>query len=180
MTKKKEVKHVPFGTKLDAACVDTGKRRWRNGTRLKADPIKVADEAERLETDGVVLPEALFAYAQKHKRSELHKCFTWDKNKAAKDRNLDEARYVLRSLVIIVEYTSVGKEHPVQIEYMKYSNLRADTPGRGPYIATGKVMRDPVMRQVFLQDAIRRLKQWRDRYQGLVELSHIYEIIDSL
>ncbi|MFP4066200.1 MAG: hypothetical protein ACLFS5_01745, partial [Spirochaetaceae bacterium] len=81
--------------------------RWKEGTRFSADAETVAEEINTLEQK---TPHGVLLLAE-DEGTELHKCFTWDDAAAAHKYRLEEARKVLRSVIVVEE------EAPEPIQY---------------------------------------------------------------
>ncbi len=78
---------------------------WAVNGIYKADPQKVYGEIESIasvKSEGDVTPQEIVAYAEKHKKSELYKCFDWDDKSAAQKYRVIQAREIVRHLVVTI------------------------------------------------------------------------------
>jgi len=73
---------------------------WKRGSRLKLDAQAIGQEVERMKDLGPITPARVVEEA-KQPTSPFHNGFTWDVHQAAEERWADQARYILRSLVIV-------------------------------------------------------------------------------
>jgi hypothetical protein len=88
--------------------------KWRPGFQFagKADPEKVA-----IEINGGATTNELYKIA-KRKTSELHKCVTWDKDKAAQAHQLAQIRNAVNHLVVVtVVKNQQGQKSEVLMPY---------------------------------------------------------------
>ena len=74
-----------------------GVYQWKEGTRIVGDPQKIGQEIEEIE---VRTPPNIVRKAE-DERTELHKCFTWDDEEAAKKWRNQEARIVVNAIVTV-------------------------------------------------------------------------------
>ena len=91
--------------------------KWRDGCSYakKADPEKVAKEIN----GGDITTEEAWEIA-KHPKSELHKCVTWDSDRAAKAYQLVEIRSVLNHLVTVtIIKNKKGERSEVLMPYLE-------------------------------------------------------------
>lgn len=131
---------------------------------------KVVAELKRLARihGGLLKPEVVVAQARSPV-SHLHKYFTWDDTEAAKYWRLEEARHLIR--VVVEKYE--GKEMHT------FVSLSPDRPKNG-YRLTVDVIRDPKMRNLMLQDALRELESFQRKWSDLQELSKLFKTIKGL
>lgn len=106
---------------------------WKTGSHFKADPKAVAQELETIE--GPKTPNAVVEVAR-NPGSEMHSCFTWDDKEAAEKFRVEEARNLLRSLVIVFESK---KEPQKQLQVRAYVNIQ-DADGQRSYQPVNQVM----------------------------------------
>lgn len=72
--------------------------RWRIDGYYKADPNIVANEIFSI---GETATPAQIVEKAKDSKTELHKCFEWDNEKAAEKYRLEQARMVTHQLVYV-------------------------------------------------------------------------------
>ena len=132
--------------------------KWKSGARFRADVNLVADEINALGTKD---PHHLLIAAE-DSEAELHKCFTWDDSRAAHMHRLEEARGVIRSVIVIDDEPD---REPIQYRAYEYVSVPAESEGEKPtrvFVSTASALTDPDMRKQVLGDI----------KQAIGELSH--------
>ena len=119
----------------------------------------------------VLLPAAVVAFA-KSPKAALHTRFTWDDTQAAKERRIDQARYVMRMLFI----TSSA----VPSVTRALVSLTQDRKRDGGYRPVLDVMNDAQLTAMMLEDALAELNTFRRKYQGLTALAKVFEAVDAV
>lgn len=138
---------------------------WRVKGLFKADAQKVYQEIG----DEQITPEELLEKARKNRKSELHKCFTWDDSVAAEKYRLIQARTVIQMLVVKVEKEDAVAPRVYQI-----------TSEKNVYQPTRVFLEQPEEMQVLLERAKAELIAIKQRYKYLSELEEVFEAIDNL
>jgi hypothetical protein len=87
---------------------------WKPGARVNADAEKVGKE---LESIGEEVTPAMVVKKAKSKKTELHKCFEWDDEKAAQQYRITQARHILATLVIIPDQSEEGAPRQIVRRY---------------------------------------------------------------
>ena len=144
---------------------------WKSGTRLRADAQRVGEELERIEQRDA----AAVVRAARKSKGALHGCFEWDDSKASEAYRLEQARYLLRMVVVVEEPEEKDAE---PIRYRAYEAVRLEAPEEedGPtppmvYIPTRKALSDPELRpQIMarLEQTIHEAEQTAEQYTYLV------------
>jgi hypothetical protein len=144
---------------------------WKDGARTKGLNVQVvAGVLDRLnKKDGLVTAESVLKEARK-KSSAIHNWFEWDDSVAATKHRLEQARLLVRSVVVNVERT--GGE-PVTIRAFVH------TEG-GDYQDIDFVLREPSLRALMLVKALRDLGRVRREYGDLEELAGVYAALDGV
>lgn len=124
-------------------------RRARNGNMIAADVLKEARKSS----------------------SPLHSVFEWDDKKAAHHYRLSQAGDLIRAVVIVDE------SRPDSAPVRAFVNVGVDDD-RG-YTSVVAAMSDTVMRAQVISRAWKELEDWRKRYDGLVEFSQVFEVVDQ-
>ena len=143
--------------------------------KFKGDPVKVVKELESIGEE--VRPQQMVDYAATHKRSELHKCFTWDNSVAADKYRLYEARQIQRNLIIRKLPTPENQEQqPKTIRLM----MRTETTGG--YKSIINIMRNNDEREKLLVMAKNELYAFERKYSTLAdtELKDVLIAINAL
>lgn len=136
--------------------------------KYKADPQLVADEIRAIGNDATV--ESIVAKA-KDPDTELHKCFTWDVQKAAEKCWKIEAREVVGNLVVVK--VEEGKEpEPTQIRL-----FHKTVNGEG-YKPIQLILNNMDEYQKLLSRCRDELLALKLKYSNLQEFQEIWELIN--
>lgn len=150
---------------------------WKAGCVLQLDPQAVGTVLEDIERrDGRVTPEAVVDEARKPS-SVLHPAFEWDDRVAAEQYRLQQARYILRHIVV----REVAPEAPMPVRAFVVADTQDNDDeerGRG-YVHIRTAMSDPALRDAVLAKALAELNQWRQRYANLSELAKVFAALDQ-
>lgn len=138
---------------------------WKIKGIFKADADKVYAEIGNLES---ITPQNVLDKA-KNKKSELHKCFEWDDNKAAEKYRLTQARQIIQLLVIT----------PVQEEVTPVRIFQISSE-RNEYKENHFFMENKDEYRLLLDRAKAELEAIKKRYSTLSELEEVFEAIDNL
>lgn len=144
---------------------------WKEMARVPVDAQAAGEEIERIRTrqNGRLEPQDIVA-ASRDPEATLHPVFEWDDAVAAEAYRVDQARYVIRSLV--VQISKAPDAPPVRA----FVSVTRDTDRS--YTSTTHALADPDLRQQVLERALAELQSWRRRYSELVELAQVFAQID--
>ena len=130
------------------------------------DAQKVADEI--MSIGEYATPEQIVERGRPED-SELHKCFEWDDEAAARQYRIVQAREIVRHLVI--EEKSVGENPAPPVRFFV-------EPQRGQgYKQTELVFRREDEYQQLLRQAYAELRAFKEKYSRLSELREIFDLI---
>lgn len=110
--------------------------------------------------------------------SPLHGGFEWDDSAAAEAYRLDQARYILRSIVVVRD-----ADNPKSAIRAFVTVTGDETPADKPqtiYMSIEAALADPVKRDEIVSRARRELDEWRDRYKQIREFSDVFAAIDRV
>lgn len=129
----------------------------------KVSAQEAGKELERI-TDkfGALTPE-LVVEESKSETAVLHNCFEWDDQKAAEKYRVVQAHQILRTITARIP-SSDGKE-PVSV--------RAFVHIDGNYETVAKAISVPDMYQSLLNDAMKEMESFRQKYRNIQELSGV-------
>lgn len=143
--------------------------QWKKGSRVRIDAQLAGERFELLEQRGSLTAESVLEDAL-HEASPLHAAFEWSDTEAARKYRLNQARHLIRSLVVAyVEESRV--EHPVR------AFVSVEPHRQQGYEHVLFVMTDDERREKLIAQAWRELEQWKARYQHLTEFADICERI---
>ncbi len=111
---------------------------FREGTRLPkaVDPQKVGPVLAGLERKGELTAEKVVEKAHALS-SPLHDAFTWDDTVAAQERRMDQARYLIGSVRVIVKESNLSPEKETRKAFHHVPNAH----GRAGIYATPATLR---------------------------------------
>lgn len=138
-----------------------------------SDP-RVVRELESLASahGGLLQPEKVVEAAQSP-ASSLHPHFTWDDSAAACAHRLWQARQLIR---IVVRHAGPdGDQRPMQVFVSLTSDRKLEGGGYRQLVA---VLSSAEQRSQLLDDAMREMEHFRNKYKDLRELSDIFAAMD--
>lgn len=154
----------------------------------KSFPVKAQVVGERLmsiyQKENQLTPEMVLKDAEK-KSSPLHVCFEWDDDEAAHKYRLSQAGDIIRS--VSVNFTTPeNKNIPVR----GFVSIRVDENNvltdnlfkknaSSFYVSVKDAMTDDVLKKYTLDMALKDLKNFMEKYQGLSELSELFGYING-
>lgn len=143
---------------------------WKDGSRIKLDPNAVGQELARIQNDHGLTPEVVVE-AARSPESPLHQGFEWDDSIAAAQYRLDQARYLLRMVVIVED-----KKQPPIRAFVSIQN----SDQKRVYRDVGTVLSDAYLREQALEQALRDLDAFQRKYRDLSELAEVLQAADRL
>ena len=152
---------------------------WRKefGFLHGADAQIVANEIEQIGESGVT-PAQILDYAR-DENTELHKCFEWDDGKAAELYRMDQARTIIRCIVIKNEPEEYTEEKNLPPIRFFHSVPPIDEEPR-TYQTVNVIVRDEKKYNAVLEEAYKALQSFKAKYRYLAELEDVIEAIDNL
>ena len=152
--------------------------QWKVGSKMTGSAERVYGELELIRSrDGEITPVAVVEKAE-DEGSALHKYFEWDSDKAAERYRLEQARKVLRSIEIIHISAPSAPAKAYSI-VTKPSKDPSKSATRKVYESTEEALKDPIMRDEVLGNAIREAVAFRRKYSALQELSQVFTAMDD-
>ncbi len=107
--------------------------------------------------------------------SLLHPFFEWDDGKAAEAYRVEQARHILRSVVIIRDDADKSDE-PIRL----LVNVLREGDDDRTYAVIADAMSDDALRQQILNKALTELNAWQRKYQTLTEFASVFESMETL
>lgn len=120
---------------------------------------------------GVLQPDDVVSFAQ-NPRTALHSVFCWNDTEAAKQWRLEQARRMIR--VIVVHEPRKGED------IQAFVALRSERYNDGGYRYMPTLMTTEDGRMSVLETALWELVAFQKKYKRLKELSNVFEAIESL
>lgn len=149
---------------------------WKDGARVKGVEAQVA--GERLETirsvhNGRLTPTAVLDDARPDD-SPLHPAFEWDDSVAAEAHRHEQARSMIRS--VVVRFEERPKSDPVRA----FVHVLQQDDADASYTSLAHAMQTPELRGQVLARAMAEVKSWRQRYKDYEELGVIFDAVDEV
>jgi len=159
------------------------KKTYKAKDRAMFNKKKVQDYAEELERLAKKTNDKYFSLspqivvdAAREKKSILHECFEWDNKKAGESWRRQQARGLINSIEIIVEYDDEEKTTPAYIS-VKFDEEDED---KRRYISSEIVANDSSLREMVIQQALNDLLAWQNRFKSFKELEEIFGAIKKV
>jgi len=148
------------------------KYRYADGFQVSGlKPETVGAEFEAIVAKYGHLSPATIVKVSKGKRSPLHSYFEWDNEKAAARWREQQASYLIRAIVTVVE----GSPEPVRA----FVSVKTEDE-QSVYTPVRSAMANPMQRDEIIERALDDLRAFRKRYEHLKELAAVFEAIDQV
>lgn len=139
--------------------------QWKEGTRIGVSAQVAGTVCEAVERSGGLTAQRLVD-ASRSEDAPLHKAFEWNDEKAAEDWRIHQARNIIRSIEIVIP----EKAEPARAFFNVEIQPRE-------YVSMDIAFTNPDMRDAVLQTALRELKAFQKKYNGITELAGIMDEI---
>lgn len=153
---------------------------WKAESRITLDPQAVGREIEALQTkypEGIT-PETVVTHAR-DKRSPMHEFFEWDDSLAGAKYRLDQARYLIRHIVITeIEEAPKVASKPIRA-FVSVQRTLPNGKEKSGYMGVREALSDNDIRAQLLRRALGELKAWQVRYNEMAELAKVFNAIES-
>lgn len=130
------------------------------------------------ENNGALTPEQVVEDA-KEPTSPLHDYFMWDNAKAAAQWRLDQARYLMRSITVVIKREDTKEEESARYLY-NIKSVPVDEEIQQVYVPIQRVMAEEDLRSQVIEEALRKIEHWRARYRQYREFATIFTAIDQV
>ena len=147
--------------------------QWKGAARITIPAQRAGEQLEALRDQHGGVTAAIVVDDARKKRSPLHGAFEWDDSVAGTAHRLNQARYLLRAIVVVSE-----KAAPTRRPIRAFVHVSADGAG-DMYESLEVALSTPEMRAQVLARALRKLEVWRARYEELEELAGVFAAIDG-
>lgn len=154
---------------------------WKPGfskaSKVDAAEAHVALERIRKRNGGEVTPDSVID-AARSASSPLHDAFEWDDSRAAEEHRREQARCLLRSLVVTRIEAPKAPTRVYEV-VRREKDVETGEKSRRVYSTTEEVLADPDARARLLSDVLRQLVALRTRYRQLQELAVVWRSVDA-
>lgn len=146
---------------------------FKHASQLALDAQECGERIELIQNKhGKITPQLVLDDARK-KASPLHDGFEWDDTVAAEQHRLNQARFILRQIVIVSEPEDEEAE-PTSIR--AFVSVSTEDEGK-VYMPLTDAMENPESRQQIVSKAYNELQAWSDRYKALSEFGVVRKAI---
>lgn len=147
--------------------------QWKPGARAAIDAQVAGDELERIRTHNNGRLESLdVVEAARPEEAPLHPAFEWDDAKAAEAFRVEQAKYIIRHVDVVMD-SKAGEPTPIRAFV---SVKREDDRS---YTSTSHALSDPDLRKQVVEAAWRELQAWRARHAELIEFANVFAVIEE-
>lgn len=143
---------------------------WKTGFFYNADAQKVGEELEEIERNSTLEANHIIEYAERHKDSELYKCFEWDDTEAARKWRLRQAGMIITNISLEI------KEEPRKLQRVYVSVKDKDTEER-VFKNVNEVLNNDEEYQQLIEKAKIELIRCKEKYETLLNKEDLKEII---
>ena len=144
--------------------------QWKNN-EYKVSAEEVGKMCKNLEDTGGLTAKRLVD-ENRNQDTLLHNYFEWNNEKAGENWREQQARMIIRSLVIVKE-----KENEEIPTVRAFVNLKSQDSGRA-YYNTIRVLKNQDTREILLMHAKRDLESFSQKYQSFNEFAKIIDEIN--
>lgn len=137
---------------------------------INANAQKVGEELEEIERAGVINPEHLIEYAERHKESELYKCFEWNNDEASRKYRIYQARQIISSISIEI------KEEPKEIQKIYFSVNDSETKEKRYKNITEIINNNDEYSQI-IDKAKKEFIRCKEKYEFLLEKEDLKDVL---
>lgn len=152
--------------------------QWRPGSRFSTVDAQTAGERlAKLEEQNGQLTAQIVVDDARPEAAPLHSIFEWDDSIAAEKYREEQARHVIRS--VVVTEIIPNQQRPVRafVHIQKQEDVRSTS--ERTYANTMKVFQDEELREQVIKRARRELMGWHQRYNEFVEFSQTVAAIEK-
>jgi|GEM_PF-487175 len=168
--------------------VEVVKYAWKQGNAAGVKPETAADEFRAIfDRDGAITPDAILTRATPDD-APLHNLFEWSDSEAATAYREQQARYLLRTLVVIYRKQDGTLAPPTRFTIKLRRDV--DDPALDAatdealeprvYLPVSKIMGEADLRRRYVRQAWRDLLALRERYRDVSELSRVFAAMDEV
>jgi len=101
-------------------------------------------------------------------QAPLHEEFEWDDERASEKYRQQQARQLLRKVVINYKGKQIHRHHNVKLQ-ISGKQIKG-------YVSIAKILSDEELKQQVLEGALARLQYWQQQYKNYQELDGIIDI----
>jgi len=146
--------------------------QWKTGSRIKADPELAAQVLDQLANENRLNAENVVEVSEPED-AVLHEDFEWNDEKAAVEYRKAQARYIMRSLVVVEE--TVTEETPTPIRY--FFQIEENSSN---YTPINVIMQKADCMDALKRKALAELSAFKMKYTTIIKRCNAESDINSL
>ena len=139
--------------------------------KFDADANKVGKELENINPVGELTNKEVLEYAEKHRDSEISKCFDWDNESASNKWRLHQATSILTNISIVID-----DKEPIR-ETRVYVSTKSKNDEKRVFKKLVDVLEDDKEYKKILAKASDELNACEQKYRELIKLQDLKDII---
>lgn len=143
---------------------------FKSSSRINLGKDAAAHLIQLVETKQAVTSDDVLRDASR-KDSPIHNYFDWDDSIAAKKWRIKQAGDLLRAVVMIEDD---GKQKPLRAFASVIENGENRT-----YVSMVRALSDTELRRQVLEQALREIEGWQERYERYREFSGIFRAVKA-
>lgn len=149
---------------------------WKQNAQVNLDAQVVGTLFKDMaQTNGGLTPGLVVEHA-KPDDSILHGYFTWDDQQAGHNWRMEQARYLIRQLVVVKIADSKAPD-PVRA-FVSVRKANEDFKSQHVYLTITDAISDKSYRKQLLDDALQEIRAWQIKYAKFNELARIFDAIE--
>lgn len=151
--------------------------RWKV-EKYQVDAQSAGEELQRIEQKYGGLRPYEIVTESRPETAPLHSCFLWDEREAAERYRLEQARELLRNIVVVnlVQPDTPAASEPVRA----FVSLKGPQEQPRAYHSISVILSDPQDTDRMLQEALQELRRFAAKYRALKQLAGLFREIDRL
>ena len=148
--------------------------KWRN----RSYPVTAQVAGEVLSTieqeEGALTPKSIVERSRE-KSAALHNCFEWNNKKAAEGFRVQQARELIRHLIVVTE-----QEERETRAFINYQGDNEEGERESVFVNIYSALNDEEQRGYILRTALREAEAFRRKYENLSELAGVIREISAV
>jgi len=150
--------------------------KWKN----RSYPVNAQSAGEFLKQlenkEGCLTPAIIVEYSKKED-DVLYPCFEWQDEIAAQKYRQEQAREILRHLVVVRHKNEEEKQVRA---FLNVVTKNEEEKQSSIFLSVDAVMSNAEYKNYVLQEALRELNAFKNKYNDLHELAKVFLAIDEL
>lgn len=144
--------------------------KWKTNFYKTPASVAAAEMMKLSENEGLTAENLV--NASRPEDAPLHKEFEWNDEKAAELFRQEQARYMIRDIIII------NDDSPKQEQVRAFVHIKQ--PEQQQYEPFQVVVKDEDKMSILLETAKKELASFKAKYCGILEFAKLFEAIDEI